>query len=57
LKPPNGIVYLLETEGTIVGMGAIKKLKDGVGEIKRIYIQPSYRGRGRKTTQQIIGKR
>ena len=46
LKPPNGIVYLLETEGTIVGMGAIKKLKDGVGEIKRMYIQPSYRGRG-----------
>jgi len=27
-------------------MGAIKKLKDHIGEIKRMYIQPSYRGRG-----------
>ena len=46
LKPPNGIVYLLEVEGTIIGMGAIKKLKDDIGEIKRMYIQSSYRGRG-----------
>jgi ribosomal protein S18 acetylase RimI-like enzyme len=46
LKPPNGIVYLLEAEGTIIGMGAIKKLKDDTGEIKRMYIRPGYRGRG-----------
>lgn len=46
LKPPNGTVYLLEVEGTIVGMGAIKKLKEYIGEIKRMYIQPTYRGRG-----------
>ncbi len=46
LKPPNGVVYLLEVEGTIVGMGAIKKLKYDIGEIKRMYIQPSHRGRG-----------
>ena len=36
LKPPNGIVYLLQVEGSIVGMGAIKKLKDHIGEIKRM---------------------
>jgi GNAT superfamily N-acetyltransferase len=46
LKPPNGIVYLLDIEGSIVGMGALKKLKHDVGEIKRMYIQPSYRGKG-----------
>ena len=46
LKPPNGIVYLLEHKGSIVGMGAIKKLKHNVGEIKRMYIRPHWRGRG-----------
>jgi ribosomal protein S18 acetylase RimI-like enzyme len=46
LKPPNGIVYLLDVDGSIVGMGAIKKLKQGIGEIKRMFIQPSFRGRG-----------
>ena len=24
LKPPNGIVYLLEVDGSIIGMGALK---------------------------------
>jgi ribosomal protein S18 acetylase RimI-like enzyme len=46
LNPPSGIVYLLDVDGSIVGMGAIKKLKQGTGEIKRMFIQPSFRGRG-----------
>ena len=46
LKPPEGIVYLLKVEGKIVGMGAIKKLSDEIGEIQRMYIRPNYRGRG-----------
>lgn len=46
LKPPRGIIYLLITEGEIAGMGALKKLRDEIGEIKRMYIRPAYRGRG-----------
>ncbi len=46
LKPPDGIVYLLVVEGNIVGMGALRKLGNEVGEIKRMYIRPFYRGRG-----------
>ena len=46
LKPPDGIIYLLEAEGKIAGMGAIRKLCDQIGEIKRMYIRPPYRGKG-----------
>ncbi len=27
-------------------MGALRRVKEGVGEIKRMYIKPEYRGRG-----------
>ena len=46
LKPPEGIIYLLLVDGNVEGMGAIRKLSDKTGEIKRMYIRPSYRGRG-----------
>jgi len=46
LKPPDGIIHLLVAGGEIAGMGAIRKLSDEIGEIKRMYIRPPYRGRG-----------
>jgi ribosomal protein S18 acetylase RimI-like enzyme len=46
LQPPSGITYLLVVEGNIAGMGAIRKLHKEIGEIKRMYIRPQYRGRG-----------
>ncbi len=46
LKPPDGIIYLLVVEGDIAGMGALRKLSNEIGEIKRMYIRPLYRGRG-----------
>jgi len=46
LKPPDGIIYLLVVEGDIAGMGALRKLSHKIGEIKRMYIRPFYRGRG-----------
>jgi GNAT superfamily N-acetyltransferase len=45
-KPPQGILYILEVNGKAVGMGALKKLYEGVAELKRMYIRPEYRGRG-----------
>jgi len=46
LKPPDGVIYLLVDDGDVAGMGAIRKLSDEVGEIKRMYIRPLYRERG-----------
>ena len=46
LKPPEGILYILEVDGDVAGMGVLKKLSDGIGEVKRMYNRPQYRGRG-----------
>jgi len=46
LKPPGGILYMLVVEGEVAGMGALRKLSDEVGEVKRMYNRPHYRGRG-----------
>ena len=41
--PPEGIYYVLQVKKRIGGMGALRKLKKDVGEIKRMYIKPEYR--------------
>ena len=46
LKPPEGIVVILEVDGKPAGMGALRKLEDDVGEIKRMYVRSEYRGKG-----------
>ena len=33
-------------DDVLIGMGAIRKVSEEIGEIKRMYIQPSHRGRG-----------
>ena len=44
--PPNGVYYIMQINSSIIGMGALRKIKEGIGEIKRMYIQPKYRGNG-----------
>jgi len=46
LKPPKGILYILEVDGDVAGMGALKKLSGGIGEVKRMYNRPQFRRRG-----------
>ena len=46
LEPPNGVTFLLQVDGRIEGMGALKELEPGIAEIKRMFIRPDYRGRG-----------
>ena len=46
IKPPVGITYLLQVNGTTIGMGALRKLEEGVGEIKRMFVKSEYRGKG-----------
>ena len=43
---PDGVFYLIKIKDEIVGMGALRKLKEGIGEIKRMYIKPKYQGKG-----------
>jgi ribosomal protein S18 acetylase RimI-like enzyme len=46
IKPPKGVILLLEDEGSIVGMGALQEFASGIGEIKRMYIRSNYQNRG-----------
>jgi GNAT superfamily N-acetyltransferase len=46
LHPPEGSIYMIDVDGYIAGMGTIKKLRDNVGELKRMYTYPRYRRRG-----------
>lgn len=46
LKPPNGVFYLAYVEEQIAGMGAIRKINEELGEIKRMWNQPHFRGMG-----------
>ena len=44
--PQQGVYYLLKLENAFIGMGALRKIRKDVGEIKRMYIRPAYRGKG-----------
>lgn len=44
--PPNGIVYIVFNGETALGMGGLRRIRDGVGEIKRIYVSRTSRGGG-----------
>jgi GNAT superfamily N-acetyltransferase len=54
--PPKGIFYLVESEGELAGMGGLRWLRDGVAEVKRIYVRPDQRGKciGESILQQIL---
>ena len=43
----NGGTFLVTTDrGRIIGTGALRRLEDTVGEIKRLWLLPEYQGRG-----------
>ena len=58
IKPPEGIILIIESNGKAVGMGALRKLEDKIGEIKRMYVRPEYRGNGfgRKMLRRLEAK-
>src|SRR5207249_6169467 len=45
LVPPNRL-YLAEVDGRAAGTGGLKRLAADVVEIKRMYVDPAFRGRG-----------
>jgi len=45
--PPEGRLLLAQCEGQLAGCVALHKLDDGICEMKRLYLRPQFRGKGR----------
>lgn len=45
-NPPDSVFYVVFEGETPLGMGGLRKLGDGVAEVKRIYVSPESRGGG-----------
>lgn len=46
LKPPDGLVLVLEDKGEPVGIGRLSVIDEDVAEINNMYISPELRGSG-----------
>ena len=44
--PPSGCLLLCKNEDEIVGTACMRKIGEKVGEIKRMYVRPVFRGKG-----------
>jgi GNAT superfamily N-acetyltransferase len=45
-RPPGGVFLLARSGDAVVGCGAVRALGPGVGELKRMWIDPARRGQG-----------
>jgi GNAT superfamily N-acetyltransferase len=45
-NPPIGVFLVGAVEGADVACGGLRFLAEGVGEVKRMYVDPAHRGRG-----------
>jgi len=54
--PPSGRLFLAVAGQQIMGCVALRKIGDGTGEMKRLYVRPEFRGRGlgRTLTEKLI---
>lgn len=44
--PPKGAIFLLQSDNIFVGSIAFRALNEHTAELKRMYVQPAYRGKG-----------
>jgi putative acetyltransferase len=56
--PPSGRLFLAVDGVEVMGCVALRKIGDGVGEMKRLYVRPEFRGRGlgRTLTEKLIAE-
>ena len=56
--PPSGCLFLCKNENEIVGTACMRKIGEKIGEIKRMYVRPVFRGKGmgRTLLEKLIGE-
>jgi GNAT superfamily N-acetyltransferase len=45
-SPPHGRLLLATGESQAAGIACLKRIREGMGEIKRMYVRPEFRGQG-----------
>jgi putative acetyltransferase len=56
--PPSGRLFLAVDDDDVMGCVALRKIGERIGEMKRLYVRPEFRGRGlgRTLTQKLIAE-
>src|SRR5512136_627647 len=56
--PPDGVLLMAMDSQQSAGCAALRKVENGICEMKRLYLRPEYRGRGlgRRLAERIVSE-